>query len=90
MEDFLEILFTTILEIVFDGAIETTVKKKVPLPVRILLIIVLFAVYGGLVGIFVFVVIHERKLEMLLLGLLILFLVIFGLYKANKRRHKPK
>lgn len=49
MDDIIEGIFEVIFEIIVEGSLEVGKNKKVPLPLRILALILFVAIFGGLV-----------------------------------------
>ena len=45
----MDVLFEFIFEIVFEGTIELAKSRHVPLPLRILAVVIIIALYGGVI-----------------------------------------
>lgn len=91
MESFFEILFEIILEVVLEGSLElsTTKNIRVPLLLRILAVLFIVAIGGGLCA--VFLIIGVKNEQPLLIGisvfLLIMIIVAFiTKYREYRRR----
>lgn len=52
----MELLFEIIFEIIFEGAFETATSesRRVPLPLRILCMLIVVAVFGGILALMIF------------------------------------
>ena len=85
MDVILEIIFNLII----DGYNEAASDEKIPLAVRVIVAILLIAVYGGLTGFCFYQGIHDKSMLALVIGVLILLTgvsVIIQLYKKYKQR----
>lgn len=88
-------LIELVLEIIIEGSIEGAKSKKVPLPIRILLVTFLIAIYGALVGIFVLLSVKTGSVWMWILTVVV-FLSVSGIsiYRirkyARERRRSDK
>lgn len=86
MEFILELLF----EIIVEGCIELGSEKKVPMPLRITVAIVVFTVYLGLGGFFLYTAYTEMqgavKIFMYALGFFILGGGVYLIYKMFKKK----
>lgn len=51
----MDFLFELIFDVILEGTIELSTSKKVPLIVRILLLMIVLLIYGGMIGIFVMI-----------------------------------
>lgn len=79
-----------LLELLFDGAGEGAICKKTPRPLCIILVLFLAALYLGLLGIFIYIiVISENVLLKIFLTTVIAALVIY-FYKICKTFCKLK
>ena len=85
----MDLILEIILDLIIDGYHDAASDRKIPLAVRVIVIILVIAVYGGLTGYCFYLGIHDRSLIALAIGGLILFLtvpVIIRLLKKNKQR----
>lgn len=57
----MEFLFELIFEIIFEGIFEAAKDKKIPLAGRIVAILILLLIYGGLAALFVWLIISTWK-----------------------------
>lgn len=77
-----------ILEILVEGALTGAVDKKVPLPLRILLGLILLGFFGGTIGLLCWVGIASGKWQLTGLGVFLLACCIFWVRNAWKSRRK--
>lgn len=81
MDFVLEFLF----EIILEGCLEITEEKKVPLILRILCAVILVIVYGGMVGILLYVGISNQSLLLLFIAVFVASIIpIAFVYKFKK------
>lgn len=50
---FMEFLLELVLEIVLEGSLELVTEKKIPMPLRILALLVFLGIFGGLCVVFI-------------------------------------
>lgn len=81
MDMILELLF----EIIIDGSLELVTHKKVPLIIRIFAGILVFAVYGGLIGLCFFFGIQNSQPILIVIGIIILLLTFLLLISQLKK-----
>lgn len=82
MDDVIEL----ILELVFDGVIEATGSKKVPLPIRIALAAVIVAFIGGICALLIIVGADSGSMGMILVAVVLLVIFVgFAVYKIKTR-----
>lgn len=86
MDFVLEILF----EIILEGCIEITEEKNVPLIFRILCAVILVLVYGGMVGILLYVGISNKSLLLLFIAVFVASIIPIALVYKFKIRKKNK
>ena len=85
----MELLIELILELVLDGCIEVSKNKKVPKPIRYLLIMFLSIFFMAVIGIIFFSGILMLKYQIIvgimiiLIGMLMLILAIIKFRKIN-------
>ncbi len=84
MEIILEILF----DLIVDGSLEAVGEKKVPLFLRILAAIILFVVFGGLVGVLLYIGISDKNWIIIIFGVLIAAFEVTGIWKTVKKHRK--
>lgn len=84
----MDFVFELLFEIILEGCIELTGEKKVPLPLRILCAIFLVAIYGGLIGILLFVSIANKSGLMLGITGFIALLALFAFVHEFKKWKK--
>ena len=81
-----------ILEIIFDliveGSIGAVGDKKVPILFRILAAVLLIVVFGGVVGVCIFIGINEKDPVPIILGVVVLLLIIGAVWRTVKRHRK--
>lgn len=85
----MDLILEIILDLIIDGYHDAASDRKIPLAVRVIVTILLIAVYGGLAGFCIYQGIHDRSPIGLAIGALILFLavpVIIRLFKKIKQR----
>lgn len=80
----MEILIEIIFEIIFDGALELTTKKKVPMFFRVLAAVILLAFYIGLGGILIYVGIINKSGIVVAIAVLLLLVVAYVTVKKYK------
>lgn len=90
----MEFLFELIFEIIFEGIFEAAKDKKTPWPGRIVAILILLLIYGGLVALLVWLTVSMWKkgdyigfTVMTLLTAVILGVLIWSGFK-NKKKEK--
>lgn len=87
MDDLLEL----VLEIVLEGAIEAAGSRRVPLPVRIGLALLVAAFFGGIVGLLLWVGIDTRNWPLTALGAGLGAICVVGLWaKIRQFRRRPR
>lgn len=84
----MDYILEIILEILVDGALAGAVDKKVPLPLRILLGLILLGLFGGTIGLLCWVGIDTGKWQLTGLGLFLLACCIFWVRTVWKSRRK--
>lgn len=91
MESFFEILFEIIFELVIEGSLELSMTKsiKVPLLLRILAVLFIVVIYGGLCA--VFLVAGIKNEQPLLVGIsvfLLIMIIVAFITKYRQYRRK--
>ena len=88
MEIFFEILF----DIIIEGSLELGTSRKVPLPLRILAMLILLLVYGGLIAIFALIAVRCWKdgdiLIAVVVSMLDVIVAVASLYAVRKMYKK--
>jgi len=89
MEFILELIF----EIIVEGSLEIGTSKRVPLPLRIFTMLIVIAVFGGVIVLFFILALSIMKSNPALAWLLIVFDVflaiccIYGFRKKWREKH---
>lgn len=93
MDDVLEFLF----ELVLEGSMELSTNRKVPKPFRILALLVLLVVYGGLIAIVAAIMLECRQEQNMaafwtvaVIGIGIVVLIGYVAWKKYKEIRKRK
>ncbi len=91
----MDFLFELIFEVIIEGTIELGTSKKVPSPIRVLLLLILGVIFGALIGMFAMIGIDCWKRGDIAIATLLFAIavaltlfVVFGLgkkYKENKK-----
>lgn len=91
MEFVLELIF----EIIIEGTIEIGTSKKVPLPIRIIALLIFLLIYGAILGVIAMVGIGvwqdgNTSLSLMVFGLdvVIALLVVCWIVKQYKKNYK--
>ena len=84
----MEIIFEVLFEFILEGSMGAVGDKKVPMPLRILAALILFIVFGGLIGGLLYLGISESSPVALIFGLVILVIVIFAILNTVKTHRK--
>ena len=82
LDDIIEI----ILELILDGMIEATGSKKVPMPIRIGLGILLAAIIIGVCGLLLYVGIASGSILLIIISVVLLVAATVWIYSKVKRR----
>lgn len=86
----MDMILEVILEIVLEGSFELSTDRKVPLPVRILLAVILIALYLGFCGLLLYLGIRESEPVVIAIAVFV-FLMCAGAvmwkYRQMKREH---
>lgn len=93
----MEFAIELILEIVIEGTIELGISKKVPLPIRIIALLIFLAIYGTIIGVFAMVGIGiwqdgNTPLSLMIFGITIFIalLVVYWIVKQYRKNYKNK
>lgn len=81
----MDVLLEIILNLIIDGYSEAASDRKVPLAVRVIVAILLIAVYGGLIGFCFYLGIHDRNWIAVAIGVLILFVTVPAIIRYLKK-----
>ena len=97
MEFIIELIGELLFEIILEGTIELGTSKKVPLPVRILLLLLFVALFGFIIGAIALIGITAWKdgntllsILMLAIDVLIVTLMVFAIAKKYRENNKSK
>ena len=71
----MELIFEILFDLIVEGSVEALGEKKVPLVLRILAALFLIVVFGGLVGVLLFIGISDKNWIVAGIGVLIAFMV---------------
>ena len=72
LDDVIEI----VLELILDGMIEAIGSKKVPMPIRIGLVVLLAAIVVGVCGLLLYVGISSGSLLLIIISIVLLLLLL--------------
>ena len=84
----MEIIFDIIFELIVEGSIGAVGDKKVPLPLRILAAVFLVVIFGGLVGVLIYIGIAEKNWIVLVFGVIIALAVIGAVWQTMRKHRK--
>ena len=84
----MEIILDIIFELIVDGSIGAVGDKKVPLPLRIIAAVFLIVIFGGLVGVLVYIGIDEKNWIILIIGVVIALAVIGAVWQTVRKHRK--
>lgn len=84
----MEIIFDILFELIVEGSIGAVGDKKVPLALRILAAVFLTVIFGGLVGVLVYIGIDEKKWIILIIGVVIALAVIGAVWQTVRKHRK--
>jgi hypothetical protein len=85
----MEFIFGILFELIIEGSIGAVGDKKVPLVLRILAAVILIVVFGGLVGILIYIGIDEKNLPIFFCGVTVGVIVVLAVWRtAIKYRRK--
>ena len=81
LDDIIEIL----LELIFDGMIDATGSKKVPMPIRIALGILLPAIVVGVCGLLLYIGINSGSILLIIISVVLLAAAAIWVYSKVKK-----
>ena len=84
----METVFEIIFELLVEGSLGAVTDKKVPLALRITAAFFIAAVYGGLVGVLIYMGIRDSEPILLVIAAAILILTAVGIWKTYTSRKK--
>ncbi len=84
----MELIFEILFDLIVEGSVEALGEKKVPLVLRILAALFLIVVFGGLVGVLLFIGISDKNWIIAGIGVLIAFMVGLDVWKTVKKRRR--
>lgn len=83
-----------IVNLILEGTLEAGTSKKVPMPLRILLLIIFFAIYAALIGIIIMIGVNGIKdgkifgaIVMFAVAALIAVMSVAAFIKTYKSKH---
>ena len=85
----MEIIFEILFELIVEGSIGAVGDKKVPIPIRILAAVLLFLIFGTVVGALIYIGISEGSWILIVVGAVIGLLIVFAVWKTVKK-HRGK
>ena len=95
--DEMEFVIELILEIIIEGTVEVGTSKKVPLPIRIIALLIFLLIYGALIGVIAMVGIGiwqdgNTSLSFMVFGIdiFIAMLVVCWIVKMYIKNYKNK
>ena len=84
----MEIILDILFDLIVEGSIGAVGDKKVPLAVRILAAVFLTVIFGGLVGVLVYIGIDEKNWIILIIGVVIALAVIGAVWQTVRKHRK--
>ena len=88
LEFFMEIILDILFDLIVEGSIGAVGDKKVPLALRILAAVFLTVIFGGLVGVLVYIGIDEKNWIILIIGVVIALAVIGAVWQTVRKHRK--
>lgn len=88
----MDALFEIIFSVIIEGSMDLSTGKKVPVVIRILAGLLLFAVYGGLIALFLYISFSLMKksiaqgMMMLLISVFLIGMIVWAFIKKTKNR----
>ena len=84
----MEIILDILFELIIEGSIGAVGDKKVPLLLRILAAVILVVVFGGLVGVLIYIGIDEKNWIILACGVVVAFVVAGAVWQTVRKHRK--
>ena len=84
----MEIILDILFDLIIEGSIGAVGDKKVPLALRILAAVFLTVIFGGLVGVLVYIGIDEKNWIILIIGVVIALAVIGAVWQTVRKHRK--
>lgn len=84
----MEIILDILFDLIVEGSIGAVGDKKVPLALRILAVVFLTVIFGGLVGVLVYIGIDEKNWIILIIGVVIALAVIGAVWQTVRKHRK--
>jgi len=84
----MEIIFDILFELIVEGSIGAVGDKKVPLPLRILAAVFLIVIFGGLVGVLIYIGIDEKNWIIIICGVIVALFVIAAVWQTVRKHRK--
>lgn len=83
----MELILDLLFEFFVDGSIEALGNKKVPKPLRIVALVFLIIVFGGIISLCIFFGIVDKNWILIAAGVFILVIVAATFWKVLRHRH---
>ena len=84
----MEIILDILFDLIVEGSIGAVGDKKVPLALRILAAVFLTVIFGGLVGVLVYIGIDEKNWIVLIIGVVIALAVVGAVWQTMRKHRK--
>ena len=84
----MEIILDILFELIIEGSIGAVGDKKVPLPLRILAAVILVVIFGGLVGVLIYIGIDEKNWIIVICGVVVAIAVIGAVWQTVRKHRK--
>ena len=84
----MEIILDILFDLIVEGSIGAVGDKKVPLALRILAAVFLTVIFGGLVGVLVYIGLDEKNWIILIIGVVIALAVIGAVWQTVRKHRK--
>ena len=84
----MEIILDILFDLIVEGSIGAVGDKKVPLALRILAAVFLTVIFGGLVGVLIYIGIDEKNWIILIIGVVIALAVIGAVWQTVRKHRK--
>ena len=84
----MEIILDILFDLIVEGSMGAVGDKKVPLALRILAAVFLTVIFGGLVGVLVYIGIDEKNWIILIIGVVIALAVIGAVWQTVRKHRK--
>lgn len=81
MEGIMVLVVELLLELLCDGVVEGAICKKTPRPLRIILFLFLAALYLGLLGIFIYIIVTSEAVLLKIFMTIVTVTILIYFYK---------